>query len=216
MAGTGVPRKTGPVPVVEAVITVPVPPAVAFAVSQTVAPVRYRWDPFVREQYFTGGATAPGRGVRTFTRSRHGFTMTSEYVSYAPPSHVGMKMVEGPWFFAVFAGGWRFAPTGDGQTVATWRYNFQCRPRAMRPLAHLLGRWLLGRDIRRRIAGYAAGCADPVVLAAARAVAERDEARGSRPAAGPDGVPGAQPAPAERAAGTGAVAGHDGSGDAEQ
>ncbi len=155
-------------PVVEAVVTVPVPPALAFAVSQTVTPVRYRWDPFIREQHFTQGATRPGKGVRTFTRSRHHFTMVSEYVSYAPPSHVGMKMVEGPWFFEMFAGGWRFAPDGAGGTVATWRYHFRCRPRALRPIADVIGRWLLGRDIRRRIAGYAAGCLDPVVIAAAQ------------------------------------------------
>jgi hypothetical protein len=31
--------------------------------------------------------------------------MVSEYVSFAPPTHVGMKMVRGPWFFEMFAGG---------------------------------------------------------------------------------------------------------------
>lgn len=165
-------------PVVEAVVTVPVPPEIAFAVSQTTAPVRYRWDPFVREQHFIDGATRPGKGVRTFTRSRHGFTMVSEYVSFAPPrsgdidggddsGHVGMKMVHGPWFFEKFAGGWRFAPANNGSTVATWRYNFRCRYRWLRPLAHPIGTWLLGRDIRRRIRGYAAGCVDPVVIEAA-------------------------------------------------
>jgi hypothetical protein len=159
------------VPVVEAVVTVPVPPDIAFAVSQTTAPIRYRWDPFVREQHFTDGATRPGKGVRTFTRSRHGLAMVSEYVSFVPPSHVGMKMVSGPWFFETFAGGWRFAPTADGTaTIATWRYNFQCRYRWLRPVAHPIGSWLLRRDITRRIYGYAAGCEDPVVVAAAREV----------------------------------------------
>jgi hypothetical protein len=159
----------GTVPVVEAVITVPVPPDLAFAVSQTTAPVRYRWDPFVRKQYFTDGATRPGKGVRTFTQSRHGFSMISEYVSFAPPTNVGMKMVRGPWFFEMFAGGWRFAPAAEpGHTVATWRYSFRCRPALLRPIADRIGSWLLGRDIRRRIAGYATGCTDPVVIAAAR------------------------------------------------
>jgi len=156
-------------PVVEAVTTVPVPPDLAFAVSQTTAPIRYRWDPFVREQHFTDGATRPGKGVRTFTRSRHGLGMVSEYVSYAPPSHVGMKMVRGPWFFEVFAGGWRFAPAPEpGHTIATWRYSFRCRPGFIRPIADRIGVWLLRRDIHRRIAGYAEGCTDPVVLDAAR------------------------------------------------
>jgi hypothetical protein len=161
-------------PVVQAEVTVPVAPEVAFAVSQTTGAVRLRWDPFIREQHFTGGATRPGKGVRTSTRSRHGLHMVSEYVSYAPPGtaaagNVGMKMVEGPWFFERFAGGWRFDPVDGGRsTHATWRYNFECRPGWLRPLAHPIGAWLLGRDIRRRIAGFAAGCADAEVLAAAR------------------------------------------------
>jgi hypothetical protein len=168
-------------PVVEAVVTVPVPPELAFAVSQTTAPVRYRWDPFIREQHFVDGATRPGKGVRTFTRSRHGVGMVSEYVSFHPPSHVGMKMVRGPWFFAMFAGGWRFTPAErPGHTVATWRYSFRCRPAAIRPLAEWVGGWLLRRDITRRIAGYAAGCVDPVVVAAARAAfPEAGPAQGS-------------------------------------
>jgi hypothetical protein len=157
------------VPVVESTIVVPVPPDVAFAVSQTVGDVRYRWDPFVREQHLLDGAVRPDKGVRTFTRSRHGFTMVSEYVSYAPPTNVGMKMVRGPWFFAMMAGGWRFAPADEpGHTLATWRYNFRCRPAWLAPLAERIGIWVLGRDIRRRIAGYARGCTDPVVLDAAR------------------------------------------------
>jgi hypothetical protein len=160
------------VPVVEASVTVPVPPDLAFAVSQTTGEIRYRWDPFVREQHFTDGATRPAKGVRTFTRSRHGLTMVSEYVSFAPPSHVGMKMVTGPWFFEMMAGGWRFAAADEpGHTVATWRYNFRCRPALIRPVADRIGVWLLGRDIRRRIDGYARGCADPVVREAAAQVA---------------------------------------------
>ncbi|GAA1405135.1 SRPBCC family protein [Catellatospora coxensis] len=154
-------------PVVEAVAIVPVPPAVAFAVSQTTGETRYRWDPFVREQHLLGGAVRPGKGARTFTRSRHGLTMVSEYVSYAPPTNVGMKMVRGPWFFEMMAGGWRFAPAEEpGHTVATWRYHFRTRPALLRPVADRIGVWLLGRDIRRRIAGFARGCQDPAVLAA--------------------------------------------------
>ncbi|MEV4411864.1 SRPBCC family protein [Catellatospora sp. NPDC049609] len=154
-------------PVVEAVAVVPVPPEVAFAVSQTTGEIRYRWDPFVRRQQLLDGAARPGKGVRTYTRSRHGLSMVSEYVSYAPPTNVGMKMVRGPWFFAMMAGGWRFAPASEpGHTVATWRYHFRTRPALLAPLADRIGVWLLGRDIRRRIQGFARGCQDPVVLAA--------------------------------------------------
>lgn len=166
--------QTARVPTVQAEVIVPVRAAVAFAVSQTHGEIRYRWDPFVREQHFLAGATEPGKGVQTFTRQRFGLKMVSEYVSFAPPTNVGMKMVEGPWFFDLFGGGWRFAPAEDDtHTRVTWRYNFRCRPPFLRPIAHPIGRWLLGREIRRRIKGYAAGCEDEVVLAEAERMASQ-------------------------------------------
>lgn len=157
-------------PMVEASIEVPVDIATAFAVSQTTGEVRKRWDPFIRRQHFLDGATEPGKGVRTLTVHRAGFRMVSEYVSYQPPTNVGMKMVEGSWFFAKMGGGWRFLPVeGDAsRTRAVWRYNFGCRPRWLAPVADRIGTFVLGREIRRRIAHYARGCTDPVVLAAAR------------------------------------------------
>ncbi len=154
-------------PRIEASVIVPVPVATAFAVSQTQGEIRYRWDPFVRSQRLLDGATAPAKGVRTETRSRHGLRMVSEYTSFRPPGQVGMKMVEGPWFFATMGGGWIFGAVDDDTTEATWRYTFTIRPKILRPIGEPIGRWLLGRDIRRRIAGFANGCVDPVVVEAA-------------------------------------------------
>lgn len=158
---------------VEASVVVAVPADVAFAVSQTQGATRYRWDPFIKEQRLLNGER-PAKGVQTFTRSRHRLTMVSEYVSFRPPHQVGIRMIRGPWFFDTFGGGWSFAPVeGDpSSTRATWRYSFSTRPRWLRPIAEPLGRFVLGREIRRRIDCYAAGCADPVVLAAVSAPAE--------------------------------------------
>ena len=153
---------------IESTVVVDVDPATAFAISQTTGETRLRWDPFIHEQHFLDGATAPGKGVRTQTRHRSRLRMVSEYVSYNPPTNVGMKMVEGPWFFASFAGGWRFAPEPGGRCRATWRYSFRCRPAWLAPLAERIGAVVLRRDIDRRIAGFAQGCADPVVVAAVR------------------------------------------------
>ncbi len=165
-------------PVVESRVVVPVDAETAFWVSQTTAPVRYRWDPFVHDQQLMDGASVPDRGVHTRTVSRHRLTMISEYVSFQPPTNVGMRMVHGPWFFARFGGGWQFRPgPRPGSTEAVWRYNFQVRPAWLAPVADRIGRWLLGRDIERRIAGYARGCTDDVVLAAAREGRERWRAR---------------------------------------
>lgn len=155
-------------PVVESSVVVPVDPATAFAVSQTTGETRLRWDPFISRQHFLDGAEAPAKGVRTMTRHRSGLRMVSEYVSYRPPTSVGMKMVTGPWFFATLAGGWRFAAEGPEQSRAVWRYNFSCRPQWLAPLAERIGTMVLGRDIDRRIAGFARGCADPEVIRVAR------------------------------------------------
>lgn len=152
-------------PRVESFVVVPVSIDLAFAVSQTTGDVRYRWDPFVAEQKLMDGAERPAKGVRTETKSKHRLTMISQYTSYRPPTQVGMKMTEGPWFFSNFAGGWSFREV-DGGTEATWRYTFTVRPKLLAPIADRIGVWLLGKDIDRRIAGYAKGCEDEVVVAA--------------------------------------------------
>ena len=158
-------------PSLEARVVVPVTPDVAFAVSQTTGETRLRWDPFIRRQHFLDRAERPAVGVRTRTVHRFGLAMTSEYVSFNPPTNVGMRMVDGSWFFEKFAGGWQFRPAEDrpGHTVATWPYTFATRPEWLAPLADRIGVRLLGRDIRRRLDAFARGCTDPVVLAAVEA-----------------------------------------------
>ena len=155
-------------PTVQAQRVVPVDAATAFAVSQTTGAIRLRWDRFITAQHHLDGATTAAKGVRTETRQRFGLTMISQYVSFRPPTSVGFTMERGPWFFAKMGGGWRFAPAPDrpGHTLATWRYNFSCRPSWLAPLAERIGTALLQREIDRRIDGFVAGCADPVVLAA--------------------------------------------------
>ena len=158
-------------PVVTSSVVVPVDAATAFAVSQSTGETRLRWDRFIREQWFTDGSTHPGKDVRTFTRHRLGFTMISRYVSYRPPTNVGMEMLRGPRFFRTFAGGWRFRPLepaadGTPRTEAVWNYSFRCQPRRLAPLLERIGGWVLQRDLDRRLAGYANGCQDPQVLAA--------------------------------------------------
>ena len=176
-------------PRVEATAVVPLDLNRSFALSQTYGELRYRWDPFVREQRLLDGAVAAGKGVRTWTRSRHRLTMISQYVAFRPPEHVGMRMLSGPWFFATFSGGWNFTAVESG-TRATWRYNFTIRPPWLAPIADRIGVWVLGRDVRRRVAAFARACADPEIVAAlggapdepgagAEAEAEADQERSS-------------------------------------
>jgi hypothetical protein len=155
-------------PQVTAQAWVPVATETAFAVSQTTGEVRLRWDPFIRHQQLID-ADRPAKGVRTLTRARVGPRMVSEYVSYRPPTSVGMTMVSGPWFFDSFGGGWRFVPESrDGVTGtrAVWKYTYSVRPSWLRWVAEPIGQWLLGREIRARIAAFARACEDPLVLGA--------------------------------------------------
>ncbi len=145
---------------------VPVSPDVAFAVSQTTGEVRLAWDPFIRRQHLVD-ADRPAKGVRTVTKARVGPTMLSEYASYRPPTSVGMTMVEGPWFFRTFGAGWRFTPEerdGAPGTRTVWKYTYAVRPSWLRFVAEPIGQWLLGREIRARIAAFARACEDPAVL----------------------------------------------------
>jgi hypothetical protein len=137
---------------------------VAFALSQTYGEVRYRWDPFVHHQELLDGASRAGRGVQTLTRSKHRLTMISEYQSFRPPTHVGMKMTKGPWFFQSFSGGWNFVETSPNETAVVWRYNFVCRPKWMRPISHRLGMLMLQRDIDRRLRAFKEACCNPSIL----------------------------------------------------
>jgi ribosome-associated toxin RatA of RatAB toxin-antitoxin module len=168
------------VPRVEATAVVPLDPDRAFALSQTYGELRYKWDPFVIEQRLLDGAVAAGKGVRTWTRSRHRLTMISQYVAFRPPEHVGMRMLSGPWFFATFSGGWNFQPV-EGGTRATWRYNFTIRPPWLAPVADRIGVFVLGRDIRRRVEAFARACADPEIVAALGAPASQPSSEADQP-----------------------------------
>lgn len=155
-------------PQVTAHVWLPVTPGLAFAVSQTTGATRLKWDPFIRSQHLVG-ADRPGKDVQTVTRSRLGPKMVSRYVSYRPPTSVGMTMERGPWFFASFGGGWRFSDeTRDGiaGTLASWKYSYTIRPAWLRPVAELIGQWLLGREIRARIEAFARACSDPEIVRA--------------------------------------------------
>jgi hypothetical protein len=116
---------------------------------------RFDWDPFISAQRFLDGASEPGVGVKTWTRSRHRLVMVTQYLTFQRPKRVGMKMIDGPWFFAAFSGAWRFDGLPDGRCKVTFRYNFTCRPRVLAPLMHRLGFVYLGRDIRRRVDAFA-------------------------------------------------------------
>jgi Polyketide cyclase / dehydrase and lipid transport len=150
-------------PIVEHSLVIAAPIAQIFDLSHSYA-LRLDWDPFVREQYPMDGATHAGKGVRTFTRSRHGLTMVTEYLSFRRPTLVGMKMIKGPKMFRTFSGSWRYAEVDAATTEVAFRYNFTCRPKLLAPIMERIGVRYLGRDIKRRIGALKAACENTNIL----------------------------------------------------
>lgn len=146
----------------------------AFAVAGSYG-VRLEWDPFVSAQHLINTDT-PGKGVQTYTRSRHGLTMVSEYLTYREPTHMGMKMVQGPPIFRTFSGSWHFKELGDGRLEVIYRYRYDCRPAWLQPISHRIGNWYLGRDIDARIDAFVRGCEDPDIVGRARSEAAAHQA----------------------------------------
>ena len=50
--------------------------------------------------------------------------------------------------------------------MAVGKYTYSIRPSWLRFVAEPIGQWLLGREIRARIAAFARACEDPEILAA--------------------------------------------------
>jgi ribosome-associated toxin RatA of RatAB toxin-antitoxin module len=152
-------------PAVEDSILIAASPEALLTLSQDYA-LRREWDPFTRAMRFLDGATGPAPGVRVWGRAWNGLTMTVEYVTVQPPHVVAMKMVRGPWFFASFAGSWRFEPAADGATRVIFRYVFTTRGRWLRWLVDPLIRRVFGRDIRARLRGLKDGAERKRLVAA--------------------------------------------------
>jgi hypothetical protein len=172
------------VPNVECTLSVAVPIADAFDLSQSYG-LRLEWDPFVRAQRLMDGATAGGVGVRTLTHSRHGLRMVSQYLTYRRPESVAMKMVEGPRMFRLFSGAWHFKPIDADTTWVTFKYHFVCRPAWLHWLMHPIGRWFLGREISRRLGAFKRAAEAPGMIARLRAeIAARESP--PAPSAGPE------------------------------
>ena len=140
----------------------------AFALSQTYGEVRYMWDPFVKEQHLLDGANTAAKGVKTITKSKHGLTMISEYITFKAPTHVGMRMIKGPKFFSSFSGGWNFSELPEGKTKVIWRYNFVTKPKFLSIIMNPIGIALLQKDIDQRLAAFKKACSNSEIVSQLR------------------------------------------------
>jgi ribosome-associated toxin RatA of RatAB toxin-antitoxin module len=125
-------------------------PDEVFALTQDYSR-RLSWDPFLRSAELVGGAVAPAIGVRAWCVARAGLGMETEYVSFAPPRLVAVKMTRGPSMLESFGGAWEFSPAGNGATRVTFRYQFRMRPRWVAWLLEPLARRWFSWETRKRV-----------------------------------------------------------------
>ena len=127
-------------------VVIGAPAADLFALTQDYGR-RLEWDPFLKRADLIG-ASEPGPGVEALCVARTGLAMTTEYVSFNPPTVCAVRMTRGPWFIAEFAGSWRFVARSPHETEVSFRYLVVGRPRWLTPLL----RRVFARDTRKRLA----------------------------------------------------------------
>jgi ribosome-associated toxin RatA of RatAB toxin-antitoxin module len=143
-------------PTIDASTEIDAPAAVVFALAQDYD-LRLTWDSFLRAIRFEDGARAAALGVRATVEARNGIGMTVEYVTFEPPHRVAVRMVSRSRLFERFAGTWSFVPIAPERTRVVFRYGFETRWRALRPLLDRAIAWRLSREMRDRVAGLKGG-----------------------------------------------------------
>ena len=151
-------------PIVETSIEVEAPDRVVFDMAQDYR-LRLAWDPFLRDLRFENGAGAAAVGVRTWGRAKNGISMTVEYVTLDRPRRVAVRMVSRSALFERFAGTWLFERRAATRTHVVFRYGFETRWRALRPLLERVIVWRFSRDLRDRLSALKRAAEDPALVA---------------------------------------------------
>ena len=141
-------------PTIQVAREIAAPAAALFALAQDYGQ-RLAWDPFLRGLRFLDGARAAAPGVRVAVQAHNGLRMEVRYTVVRPPEQVAVVMERGPRVFRSFAGAWIFRAIEGGRTRVAFRYHFRL-PALLLPLGPLVGA-ILRREMRRRLAGLAAG-----------------------------------------------------------
>ena len=148
--------------IIESRTTINAPIEQVYRVSQDYS-VRYDWDPFPENISVVAGNTdSLAVGTRVQVKSKLGMGMLVEFVQLAPPGRAAVRMVQGPWFLAKFAGSWIFQDdVQDGRTDARFRYVIVTRPALLRVLIEPLASLYFSRVVSKRLAGLKDYCERP-------------------------------------------------------
>jgi ribosome-associated toxin RatA of RatAB toxin-antitoxin module len=85
---------------------------------------RLQWDTFLKRADLVDGATAAGKGVKSYCVARNGIGMETVYVSFNRPRATAVQMTRGPYLFKTFQGSWTFKALPGGDTEVIFLYSF--------------------------------------------------------------------------------------------
>ncbi len=129
-----------------------------YQVSQDYG-VRYDWDPFPEHITVVSGApSALAVGTRVDITSKLGMKMRVAFVQVSPPTRTAVKMIQGPWFLAKFAGSWIFEATSPHTTAARFRYTLVTQPSYLRWLVEPIAAFYFSRVVFKRLTGLKKYC----------------------------------------------------------
>lgn len=143
---------------VESRTTIHAPIDLVYRISQDYS-VRYEWDPFPENiAVVSGQSQGPFVGTQVQIKSKLGMHMVVEFVQAQAPGVTAVKMVQGPWFLAKFAGSWIFKATAPHETSARFKYSIVAKPLLLRYLIEPLAYLYFSRVVKKRLAGLKAYC----------------------------------------------------------
>ncbi len=114
---------------------------------------RLEWDPFLKEARLLDADTAC-LGATCLCVSKNAFgglAMEAVYVAFDRPNVAAVKMVRGPRILESFAATLRQERVAGNQTQVTYRYNFETRPRLLRPLLNFFCALFFASEVRNRL-----------------------------------------------------------------
>jgi ribosome-associated toxin RatA of RatAB toxin-antitoxin module len=110
---------------------------------------RLQWDTFLKRADLLDGATAAGKGVKSYCVVKNGVGMETVYVSFSRPRAMAVQMTQWPYPFKTFQGSWTFKALAGGGTEVIFMYWFTLRFPFNRA-----GYWVkrnLQRNVRQRL-----------------------------------------------------------------
>lgn len=126
-------------------------PEYLFNLTQDYA-LRAKWDTLTKEAFLVNAEVA-AKGELVRCTATNGMSMDTVYVAYEPNKVAAVKLIDGPYIFDKFAGGWNFKEIKPNLTLVKFSYNITTKPRWLSWLLTPIVAYFFRRETKKRIEG---------------------------------------------------------------